>query len=309
MVHYTKPPLVTLIGPTASGKTRLAVSLASLFSGEIISADSRQVYRFMDIGTGKDLAEYGDIPYHLIDIVEPHQEFDLFSYAEGFCSSYNRIINRDKLPFLVGGTGMYLDAVLSRYKLTIANIDENTRSLLEKKSDEALRQLLVELKPAQHNTTDTEDRGRLIRAIEIELASQHSSECLAWPNFEPFIIGIRVPRNVLKGKINARLKARFQEGMIDEVEMLIRRGISDLRLHNFGLEYRYIALYLKGELNYNDMFQKLNAEIVRFSKQQEKWFRTLEKKQHKIHWLEANHDLESQATLLLEEHLRHITRS
>jgi len=171
MTHDQHSPLITLLGPTASGKTKLAVSLAEIFTGEIISADSRQVYQGMDIGTGKDLVDYQDIPYHLIDIIEPNQEYNLFEFSKDFCCSFQDISHRKALPFLVGGTGMYLDAVLNRYKLTIAEPDENTRILLEKKSDSELKSILIALNPTQHNETDTQDRKRLLQAIHIAESS------------------------------------------------------------------------------------------------------------------------------------------
>ena len=306
MTHSPKSPLITILGATASGKTKLAVALAKAYHGEIISADSRQVYRYMDIGTGKDLEEYAEIPYHLIDVIHPRYEYSLFNFAQDFCTTFNHISSRQHLPLLVGGTGMYLDAVLSRYKLTIANIDENTRQELEKKSDEALISFLYALKPTLHNTTDIQDRSRILKAIEIVLSENEASATgkqafLEWPNFRSLILGIRIDRQHLKERIKMRLKNRFEQGMIDEVEMLIRKGISFDRLNNFGLEYRYIARYLQGQLTFNDMFQKLNSEIVRFSKQQDKWFRNLEKKQHSIMWIDADESIEKNAESLLQE--------
>lgn len=305
MTHSPSHPLITILGPTASGKTKLAAALARTFQGEIISADSRQVYRYMNIGTGKDLDEYGEVPYHLIDVIHPENEYSLFNFALDFCDTFKRISTKEHLPFLVGGTGMYLDAVLSHYKLTIANIDENTRLELEKKSDTALVDFLRELKPALHNTTDIEDRARLLKAIEIALSENKAfadeQQIVAWPSFRPLTLGIRIERDQLKERIKRRLKNRFEQGMIDEVEMLVRKGISFERLNNFGLEYRYIARYLNGQLTFNDMFQKLNSEIVRFSKQQEKWFRNLEKKQHRIIWLDADENIESRAESVIHE--------
>lgn len=306
MTHSPEPPLITILGATASGKTKLAVALAKAFQGEIISADSRQVYRYMDIGTGKDLEEYGEVPYHLIDMIHPENEYSLFNFSLDFCNAFNHISSKQHLPLLVGGTGMYLDAVLSRYKLTIANIDENTRLELEKKSDDALVAYLRDLKPELHNTTDIQDRTRILKAIEIALSENNAldtgeQEFVAWPTVRPLILGIKIERHQLKERIKLRLKNRFEQNMIDEVEMLIRKGISFDRLDKFGLEYRYIARYLNGQLKFNDMFQKLNSEIDRFSKQQEKWFRNLEKKQHKIIWLDADEYIEKRAKSIIEE--------
>lgn len=299
MTQSKNPLLITILGPTASGKTKLAVSIANLVKGEIISADSRQVYQSMDIGTGKDLAEYGAVPYHLIDILHPNEEYNLFNYSLDFCRSFNTITSRQHIPLLVGGTGMYLDAVLSRYKLTIAKNEENTLQALEKKTDSELVQLLYSLKPSLHNTTDTLERDRLIKAIGIAYAEQNDETQIDWPYFRSLIIGIRIPRKELKQRILKRLKARFEQGMIEEVKSLLDAGVSTDRLERFGLEYRYIVRFLMGNLNYNDMFQKLASEIFRFSKQQEKWFRHIEKKQHQITWLDANDSLESKATRLV----------
>lgn len=299
---HSMPPLITILGPTASGKTKLAVNLAKQLSGEIISADSRQVYKHMDIGTGKDLKEYEHIPHHLIDLVNPGDEYNLFNFALDFTHAFNDITQRRHLPFLVGGTGMYLDAVLSRYKLTIANIDEKTRLTLEKKTEKELNEILHELKPTLHNTTDTQDKERLLKAIEIALSEESAAECVTWPHCNPLILGIQIERQALKKNITIRLKERFQAGMIDEVAHLRTLNISDQRIDSFGLEYRYILKHLTGELNYNDMFQKLNAAIVHFTKQQNKWFRNLEKKGHPIIWLDATQSMPDIALAHIKAH-------
>tara|TARA_R110002072_G_scaffold4280_9_gene30268 strand:+ start:3467 stop:4384 length:918 start_codon:yes stop_codon:yes gene_type:complete len=304
MIHSQSPFLITILGPTASGKTKLAVELAKQLTGEIISADSRQVYKHMDIGTGKDLNEYGHIPYHLIDIVNPNAEYNLFNFAVDFNHAFNAITQRHHLPFLVGGTGMYLDAVLSRYKLTIANIDEKTRLKLEKKSESELTAILCELKPTLHNTTDIQNKDRLLQAIEIAMSENENARLVTWPSFKPLILGIKIERTTLKNNITTRLKERLQAGMIEEVSALRQQGITDQRIDNFGLEYRYLLKHLKGELNYNDMFQKLNAAIVNFTKQQHKWFRNLEKKGHKIVWLDSDTTM-SEAALI---HINSATR-
>jgi len=301
MTHNSHSPLITLLGPTASGKTKLAVSLANSLTGEIISADSRQVYQGMDIGTGKDLDEYQDIPYHLIDIIEPSQEYNLFEFAKDFCQSFTQISQRKALPFLVGGTGMYLDAVLNRYKLTIAEPDKKTRILLEKKSDDELRTLLLTLNPEQHNETDLKDRQRLIQAILIANSILNQAPELVWPEFTSCIIGIKASREETRHRITNRLKLRLKEGMIEEVDQLHQNGISWEKLYFFGLEYRFIARYLKGELSYNDMHQKLNSAIHYFAKQQEKWFRKMEKSGLKIQWLPQNEHLFDQAKQLIDK--------
>tara|TARA_R110002167_G_scaffold119566_7_gene296904 strand:- start:518 stop:1441 length:924 start_codon:yes stop_codon:yes gene_type:complete len=303
MTHYPIPTLITILGPTASGKTKLAVNLAETLQGEIISADSRQVYKTMDLGTGKDIGEYGSIPYHLIDIVKPQDEYNLFKFSQDFCQSFLNITKRQKQPFLVGGTGMYLDSVLSRYDLTIASIEKNTRQDLEKKSINELVQILSQLNPFQHNTTDSLQKDRLIRAVEIANAQAKKANTVIWPEFKALILGIKVPRDELKKKITNRLKIRFQQGMIDEVENLMTMGVSSERIDNFGLEYRYILKHINGELNYNDMFQKLNSAIFTFSKQQEKWFRNMEKKGKNIVWLNANKSINEQALEIVSRYL------
>ncbi len=300
--HDGAPTLVSILGPTASGKTRLAVAIAETFHGEIISADSRQVYRGMDIGTGKDLTEYGTIPYHLIDIVNPGYEYNLFEFCQDVCQALNRISHRGALPILAGGTGMYVDAVLSRYQLTPLVQNEEKRRELEEKTDKELVRQLFALKPEQHNTTDLLDRKRLIRAIEIAQAEQQQSGTLNWPVFETLNLGISIARSQARERITERLHKRFKEGMIDEVESLHRQGLSWEQLDFYGLEYRYIALYLQGILRYNDMFQKLNSAIHTFAKQQEKWFRKLERKGHTIHWLDVDGDLPVQAQEVMNKH-------
>lgn len=305
MTYYPIPPLITILGPTASGKTKLAVQLAKQLKGEIISADSRQVYQGMDIGTGKDIGEYESIRHHLIDIISPFEEYNLFNFAQDFSYTFSQITESKNLPFLVGGTGMYLDAVLSRYNLTIANIDKNTRQDLEKKTEDELKSILNKIKPLQHNTTDALQKDRLIRAIEIATADVNNERVFQWPKYDELILGIKISRDNLKQKITGRLKARLKLGMIEEVESLIKMGVSAERIDNFGLEYRYILKFLKGELNYNDMLQKLNSAIFNFSKQQEKWFRNMEKKGKDIIWL--NHD-DSMIDIAFELITKHITK-
>ena len=305
MTDCPNPPLITILGPTASGKTNLAVHIAEQLTAEIISADSRQVYNDMDLGTGKDLAEYGRVPYHLINVIEPNEEYSLFNFSQDFSRAFNDITLRNATPLLVGGTGMYLDSVLSRYKLTIANIDKNTREQLEKKSEVELAHILQQLKPDQHNTSDISDKKRMIRAIEITYAEQTDADEVKWPEFRPLTLGIHISRPLLKERIKARLKDRFQLGMIEEVERLQNKGVSNERIDSFGLEYRFILKFLTGELNYNDMFQKLHAAIYKFSKQQEKWFRNIEKKGSKIIWLDANDNIRQKSLDEIQRFLIH----
>jgi tRNA dimethylallyltransferase len=280
--------LLVILGVTAGGKTGLAVKAATHFSGEIISADSRQVYRGMDLGTGKDLAEYGDLPYHLIDIAEPGDEYNVFQFQRDCFDSIESIWQRQKIPIICGGTGMYLDAVLSGYRLVSVPENPQLRDKLECYSDNALRQELLQLKPEQHNRTDLENRDRLIRAIEIVVGEQESTKVLPpLPEISPLIFGIRWPRDVLRKRIAVRLRQRFEAGMIDEVQQLYDSGVSWERLEFYGLEYRLIAQYLQGQLNKNDMVQKLRSAIGQFAKRQETFFRRMEKRGIKIHWLDG----------------------
>lgn len=281
--------LLVILGPTASGKTQLGVELARRLSGEIISADSRQVYRGMDIGTGKDLAEYGDIPYHIIDIVDPGFEFNVFEFQRCFQRVFAHIVNRGKLPVMVGGTGMYLESVLNRYRFVEVPENADLRRELSAFSDEELAERLKRANPRLHNTTDLLERGRLVRAIEIA-EYEDSREPLPLPELAPMIFGIRWERPVLRQRITDRLKARLEQGMIEEIEQLHRSGIHYETLEFYGLEYRFVAKYLKGELNRNDMFQKLNSAIHDFAKRQETWFRRMEKYGVIIHWVNGAGD-------------------
>lgn len=278
--------LLVILGPTASGKTRLGVAAAQHFAGEIISADSRQVFRGMDIGTGKDLAEYGDIPYHLIDIAEAGNEFSVFDFQERFVTALKEIQNRGRLPVLVGGTGLYLDAALRRYQLVKVPENPALRAELAELELTELQQRLLQLRPEQHNTSDLQDRERLVRAIEIATGEQDTAP-LPLPPIEPLVFGVRWDRSALRQRITLRLKQRLVEGMIEEVAALHESGVSYEALEYYGLEYRLIAQQLQGQLNRNDMFQKLNSAIHQFAKRQETWFRRMEKQGVAIHWLEG----------------------
>lgn len=297
--------LITLLGPTACGKTRLAVAAARCLNGEIISADSRQVFRGMDIGTGKDLEEYGDVPYHLIDILDPGAEFSVFDFQRHFCTAFADVTARGRLPLLVGGTGLYLDAVLRGYRLVEVPEDAELRLELAELPLEALQQRLLTLAPAQHNTTDLGHRERLVRAIEIASLEQRggSVKTVELPTLRPLVFGIRMAREVLRRRITERLKVRLQGGLVEEVQRLLTAGVPPERLDDYGLEYRFVSRYLLGELNRNDMFQKLNAAIHDFAKRQETWFRRMEKHGVPIVWLDATADSLAQ---LLEETARHV---
>ena len=295
--------LLVILGPTASGKTRLAVHLARQLSGEVISADSRQVYRGMDIGTGKDLAEYGGTPCHLIDILDPAEEFNLFKFQRLFHAAFDDIRRRGRLPVLCGGTGLYLEAVLKGYELPEVPENPLLRAELAEQSLETLAKRLRAASDRLHNTTDLIDRDRLVRAIEIaEFRIGHAPPPL--PNLNPCIFGMRWPREILRQRITMRLKERLAQGMIEEVERLHAAGTTWERLDFFGLEYRFIARYLRGELKRNDMVQKLNSAIHDFAKKQETWFRRMERNGTTIHWLDGAGNPEAEALLILEAEYR-----
>jgi len=275
--------LITILGPTATGKTRIAAQLARDTKGEIISADSRQVYRYMDIGTGKDLIEFQkeNIKYHLINIIEPSEEYNLFRFTKDFQSSYKEIIQNDKFPIMIGGTGLYISAILQSYYLP--ELSEETK--LEKLSfynlDE-LKDILLKLKPKLHNKTDLMSKDRLIRAILVEKFSNKNKKIIS--NLRSLNLGIKLGREEIKRRITKRLEERLDNGMIEEVKDLLNRGISPEKLKYFGLEYKFVSHYLEGKVSYNEMFQKLNSSIHNFAKRQMTWFRKMEREGVKINW-------------------------
>jgi tRNA dimethylallyltransferase len=285
--------LLVVLGPTASGKTGLAVRLARRIGGEILSADSRQVYRGMDLGTGKDLAEYGCsedlVPFHLIDICDPGEEFSVFAFQELFYACFREILRRGRIPVLAGGTGLYLDAVLRGYRMVAVPENPEFHAILAGEQMESLRRRLLSLCPDAHNSTDLLERDRLIRAIEIaEFSQTHPRDPETPGVVSPLVIGIRCERNELRRKITLRLQARLEAGMIDEVRRLHDRGgIAWKRLESFGLEYRYISLYLQQKITREEMFQTLNTRIHQFAKRQETWFRRMERNGVRIHWIEG----------------------
>ncbi len=285
-----KPNLVTVLGPTAVGKTCFAVKLANKFNGEIISADSRQVYKNMDLGTGKDYQDYNiagnNIPYHLIDIVDPHDEYNLYKFQSDFYKTFKILYKKNKLPFLVGGTGLYIDSILRKYQLKESSLDNTAIKQYQCFSLDELKSKLLSIKPNLHNTTDLNEKDRLIKALII--AETKNTENVNTQQITSLTIGIKAEREIVKQRITVRLKKRLQSGMIEEVEKLIDEGVTTERLKLFGLEYKFVAMYLSGELNYNDMFQKLNSAIHKFAKRQMTWFRKMEKEGTKIHWLENN---------------------
>lgn len=277
--------LLTVLGATASGKTKLGVELARALNGEIISADSRQVYRGLDIGSGKDLHEYGEVPYHLIDIASPGAEFNLFDFQRHFFTAFADITSRSRLPIMVGGSGMYLDCVLRSYRLVEVPVNPRLREELTPLSMSELADRLKACAEKLHNTTDLTDRDRLVRAIEIAEAPPQDE--VSWPEVRPLVLGIRWERAVLRERITARLKERMAAGLIEEVRWLLDEGVSFEKLDFLGLEYRFVGRHLKGELSRNDMFQKLNSAIHDFAKKQENWFRRMEKHGTEIHWLDG----------------------
>lgn len=289
-----KTNLVVILGPTASGKTRLAVRLAWELGSEILSADSRQVYRGMDIGTGKDLEDYRIegrvIPYHLIDIVEPDYEFNVFEYQARFYEAFEKLVSRGLKPVLVGGTGMYLSSVLEEYRMEQVPENQELRESLKDEPLDGLRQRLLELNPTLHNTTDLLDRSRLLRALELAAFSRAPGEAVQpdRPPIAPVIVGIQWDRELLRNRIARRLKDRLEAGMIEEVKGLHRSGISWERLHFWGLEYRYAALYLQGKISHGEMVEQLTVRIGRFAKRQETWFRRMERHGIAISWIEGD---------------------
>ncbi len=284
-----KYDLVTILGSTAVGKTNLAAKLAFRFDGEIISADSRQVYKGMNIGTGKDYNDYfvngHKVNYHLIDIVEPYEEFNLFLFKENFIKSFDYVKEKGKLPFLVGGSGLYLSSVLQKYNLQKADFESNEYKYLKKLSHADLKNQLKELNFNLHNTTDLNEKERTIKAIIVEKTKTLDS--IPSPEINSLNIGIKLSREEIKTRITKRLNERLDAGMVDEVKKLIDSGINFERLNFFGLEYKYIGLFLKGEFNHNDMIQKLNSAIHNFAKRQMTWFRKMEKEGIKINWIDG----------------------
>ena len=288
--------MITILGPTASGKTPVAARLAAEIDGEVISADSRQVYRRMDIGTGKDLADYvfdGKlIPYHLIDIREPGTKYNLFEYQQDFFDAYQDIRSRGKVPILCGGTGLYIEAVLKGYHLSPVPQNQELRNRLEGKTLAELTQMLTELKQKtgsnMHNTTDVDSCQRAIRAIEIETYNiEHPTPRRELPPVDSIIIGIDIDRELRREKITRRLKARLDEGMVDEVKALLEEGISPEDLIYYGLEYKFVTEYLIGQTSYDEMFTRLEIAIHQFAKRQMTWFRGMERRGGKINWIDA----------------------
>ncbi len=297
--------LITILGPTASGKTPLAAALARETDGEIISADSRQVYRRMDIGTGKDLSDYGEVPYHLIDICEPGTKYNLFQYQQDFYDAYQQILERDRQPILCGGTGLYIEAVLKGYHLSPVPQNPELRARLEDKSLEELTVMLEELKrkngSVMHNVTDVDSCQRAIRAIEIESYNlEHPMPLRELPAIQSLIIGVNIDRELRREKITRRLKARLDEGMVDEIRSLLDSGIPAEDLIYYGLEYKYLTEYVIGHLTYDEMFRQLEIAIHQFAKRQMTWFRGMERRGFIIHWIDATLPMEEKVQAIMQ---------
>ncbi|MDO4160793.1 MAG: tRNA (adenosine(37)-N6)-dimethylallyltransferase MiaA [Prevotellaceae bacterium] len=288
--------MITILGPTASGKTALASALAAKLDAEIISADSRQVYRNMDIGTGKDLEDYvvdgKQIPYHLIDIVEPGTKYNVFEYQRDFLDAYENIRSRNVTPVLCGGTGLYIEAVLKGYRLIPVPENMELRASLEGKSMKELTDILVALKEengsVMHNTTDVDTAKRAIRAIEIETYYKHTPVVeREFPKIDTIIIGVDIDREERRKKISRRLRQRLDAGMIEEVKGLLDKGIPAEDLIYYGLEYKYVTEYVVGKLSYDEMYRSLEIAIHQFAKRQMTWFRGMERRGFKINWVNA----------------------
>ena len=299
----SKFDMITILGPTASGKTELAVNLAYKLDGEVISADSRQIYRKMDLGTGKDLAEYKinsmEIPYHLIDIAEPGYQYNVFEFQRDFLKVFHEVRERGAFPVMCGGSGMYLEAILKGYRLIQVPINEDRRNELRLLSLESLKAILEGYKSI-HNTSDIENTKRAIRAIEIEeYCTVHPETDLSFPTINSLIVGINIDRDVRRRRITARLKQRLADGMIDEVQKLLDSGLQPDDLTYYGLEYKYITNYIMGQLTHNELFTALNTAIHQFAKRQMTWFRKMEREGFKIRWLDSELPTEEKSDRIL----------
>lgn len=300
MIH----DIITILGPTATGKTRLAALLAKELKAEIVSADSRQVYRDMNIGTGKDLDDYRigniTIPYHLIDIVNPGLEYNIFLYQQDAVKAINYIQSKKKQVILCGGSGMYIEALLKGYKLFPVPENQLLRKEVEQKSEEELISLLTSFRTI-HNVTDTCEHSRLLRAIEIEYYYREHPELSEFAKPIPSLIfGLKGDRDIIRNKITLRLKHRLENGMIEEVNNLIKRGVNPNLLIRYGLEYKFITLFLLKEIDYNTLFKRLNTAIHQFSKRQMTWFRKMERDGFKINWIDISLDEEEKLRLIMD---------
>jgi tRNA dimethylallyltransferase len=300
----TSYDLLVVVGPTASGKTSLAVAIANETGGEIVSADSRQVYRSMNLGTGKDYDDYiidgQKIPCHLIDIADPGYKYNVFEYQRDFISIYNRLKEQKVFPVVCGGSGMYADSIISGYKMAEVLPDSGLRQELEKKSINELRAILSIYKN-HHNTTDIDTKKRVIRAIEIEHFSRNSrKQTDGFPKIKSLVVGVLTDRDSRRKKITTRLNQRLQNGMVDEVKQLIENGIDTETLIYYGLEYKYITLFLTGKLTYEKMVKDLEIAIHQFAKRQMTWFRGMERRGTKIHWIDSELTVQEKVERVME---------
>ncbi len=296
--------LLVILGPTASGKTTIAAHLANQINGEIISADSRQVYKMMDLGTGKDLADYvvnGEkVPYHLIDIAEAGSKYNVYQFQTDFFKAFGEIQERKKWPVMCGGTGMYIEAVLSRFKMVHVPSNPDLRKSLEGKNLIELTKILSSFKKL-HNTSDVDTVKRAIRGIEIETYYQSHPEIkVELPELKPLIIGVDIDRELRREKITKRLKSRLEEGMIDEVRDILKTGVLPEDLIYYGLEYKYLTQYVIGEISYDEMVERLNIAIHQFAKRQMTWFRKMERSGFNIHWIKSTDSMEAKLSVIKE---------
>ncbi|MBO5974996.1 MAG: tRNA (adenosine(37)-N6)-dimethylallyltransferase MiaA [Paludibacteraceae bacterium] len=297
--------LITILGTTATGKTTLACSLANKIGSEIISADSRQVYRGMTIGTGKDLDDYvingKQIPYHLIDIADAGYKYNVFEFQRDFLNAFHSISEKNKIPILCGGTGLYIESVLKGYRMLEVPVNQTLREELENKTLEDLVQILSTYKTL-HNKTDVDTKKRAIRAIEIaDYYSSHTEKETDYPEINSLIIGIDISREERRKKITERLKKRFDEGMIEEVKSLINNGVSPDDLIYYGLEYKFITNYILGKLTYSELFSQLEIAIHQFAKRQMTWFRGMERRGFSIKWIDVNAHIEEKLEIIQTE--------
>lgn len=296
--------LITILGPTAGGKTAVAANLAYHIGAEIISGDSRQLYRGMDLGTGKDIQDYTvngkPVPYHLIDLFDPGYKCNVYEYQTLFIEAFNALSNRGIMPILCGGSGLYIEAAIRGYRLIEVPENEQLRDELASKSHEELVQMLASMKRL-HNTTDIDTRKRLVRAIEIEVYYAISPAIhTAYPAIQNIIFGVRYPRAQQRERITQRLRQRLSEGMIDEVKQILDQGVSPESLIYYGLEYKWITQYVLGEISYQVMFNGLNTAIHQFAKRQMTWFRRMERNNLTIHWIDGNLTLDDKLNLILQ---------
>jgi tRNA dimethylallyltransferase len=283
--------LIVILGPTASGKTSVAAHLAKEVEGEIISADSRQIYKDLNLGTGKDYDDYTvdgfKVPYHLIDIKPAGYQYNIYEYQKDFLLVFEEIKQKNKWPVLCGGSGLYIETVIQGHRLIQVPVNEELRSQLELKSLEELTQILAQYQRL-HNTTDCDTKKRAVRAIEIAVyCKEHNPKFDDYPQINPLLVGVRYPREIERERITARLKQRLEQGMIQEVENLLKTGLSPDQLLYYGLEYKYLTLYLTGQIKYTEMFNQLNTAIHQFAKRQMTWYRRMERNGYEIHWLDG----------------------